>query len=219
MTPLDSLSRADAPVIRVAVVDDHLFYREGIRALLISVDDFEVVGEAARGDEVLGLLDEVRPDVVLLDLGLPGRSGLALLPEIRARWPATAVVVVTMDDEDASIRAALQRGAAGYLLKDAGASELHRALKGAVERQFTLSSSLTDRLPVMVGEERQRTAEGPTNLTPREHSMLEELAKGKSNAQIAQKHGVSAKTIRNQLSLLYTKLAVTDRSQAVLLAA
>lgn len=206
-------------MIRVVIVDDHLFYREGIRTLLEADGECEVVGEAAHGDEVMAVLADVQPDVVLLDLGLPGRSGLALLPEIRARWPSMAVVVVTMDDEDTTVRTALQRGARGYLLKDAGTGELSRALKGAVERQFTLSSSLTDRLPELIGGEAQASSSRvPANLTPRERSMLKQLAMGRSNAQIAQSHGVSAKTVRNQLSLLYTKLAVEDRSRAALLA-
>ena len=206
-------------MIRVVIVDDHLFYREGVRTLLNAVDEFDVVGEAAHGDEVMSILAEAHPDVVLLDLGLPGRSGLSLLPEIRARWPQLAVVVITMDDEDSSVRTALHRGALGYLLKDAGAAELHRALKAAVDRQFTLSSSLSGRLPALMGgESRHRAAPGVVDLTPRERSMLEQLAKGSSNGQIAQSFGVSVKTVRNQLSLLYTKLAVTDRSQAALLA-
>ncbi len=206
-------------MIRVVVVDDHLFYREGVRALLGDFDDTEVVGEAAHGDDVLDLLTQVHADVVLLDLGLPGRSGLSLLPEIRSRWPGTAVVVVTMDDEDSSVRTALQRGAVGYLLKDASATELHRALTAAAEGQFTLSSSLTARIPALMGErERGSPARTVRLLTPRERSMMELLAKGRSNDEIAQSFGVSTKTVRNQLSLLYTKLAVSDRSQAVLLA-
>lgn len=206
-------------MIRVMIVDDHVFYREGIRTILSSGDDFEVVGEAAHGDEVMSVVGEVRPDVVLLDLGLPGRSGLSLLPEIGSCWPEVAVVVITMDDQSSSVRTALQRGALGYLLKDAGASELQRALKGAVERQVTLSSSLSDRVPALLGgQDRTSPGGGPYHLTPRERSMLDQLARGHSNAQIAQSFGVTPKTIRNQLSLLYTKLAVTDRSQAALLA-
>lgn len=206
-------------MIRVVVVDDHLFYREGVRALLSDFGDIEVTGEAAHGDEVLDLLAQVQADVVLLDLGLPGRSGLALLPEIRLRWPRMAVVVVTMDDEDSSVRTALQRGAVGYLLKDASSTELHRALTAAAEGQFTLSSSLTSRLPGLMGGREDRSP-GRTvgSLTPRERSIMELLAKGRSNDDIARSFGVSTKTVRNQLSLLYTKLAVTDRSQAVLLA-
>ncbi len=164
-------------------------------------------------------LVRVHADVVLLDLGLPGRSGLSLLPEIRSRLPGTAVVVVTMDDEDSSVRTALQRGAVGYLLKDASATELPRALTAAAEGQFTLSSSLTARIPALMGE---RGLDSPARtvrlLTPRERSMLELLARGRSNDEIAHSFGVSTKTVRNQLSLLYTKLAVSDRSQAVLLA-
>ncbi|MDP8961289.1 MAG: response regulator transcription factor [Actinomycetota bacterium] len=206
-------------MIRVVVVDDHLFYREGVRTLLGDFGDIEVTGEAARGDEVIDLLTQVQADVVLLDLGLPGRSGLALLPEIKLRWPRMAVVVVTMDDEDSSVRTALQRGAAGYLLKDASATELHRALTAAAEGQFTLSSSLTSRVPgLMGGREDRSPARGVPSLTPRERSIMELLAKGRSNDDIARSFGVSTKTVRNQLSLLYTKLAVSDRSQAVLLA-
>ncbi len=206
-------------MIRVVVVDDHLFYREGVRTLLGDFEDTEVVGEAAHGDDVLDLLTQVHADVVLLDLGLPGRSGLSLLPEIKSRWPATAVVVVTMDDEDGSVRTALQRGAVGYLLKDASATELHRALTAAAEGQFTLSSSLTARIPGLVGgQDHGRPGRTVDALSPRERSILALLAKGCSNDEIARSFGVSTKTVRNQLSLLYTKLAVTDRSQAVLMA-
>lgn len=206
-------------MIRVVVVDDHLFYREGVAALLAGFDDVEVVGEAAHGDEVVSVVATSRPDVVLLDLGLPGRSGLALLPEILERWPTIAVVVVTMDDDDSSIRAALHRGAVGYLLKDATAAELHRALTAAADGQFTLSASLAPRLPGLVaGSGRRPVRDGVVGLTPRELVLLGHLAEGRTNEEIARHLDVAPKTIRNQLSLLYTKLAVTDRSQAALLA-
>ena len=206
-------------MIRVVVVDDHLFYREGIRTLLGDFGDTEVVGEAAHGEDVMDLLAQVEADVVLLDLGLPGRSGLSLLPDIKSRWPDMAVVVVTMDDEDSSVRAALQRGAAGYLLKDASAGELYRALTAAVEGQFTLSASLSARIPRLMGaQEHAPAANAVGPLSPRERSMLGQLARGRSNEEMARSFGVSTKTVRNQLSLLYTKLAVTDRSQAVLMA-
>ena len=123
-----------------------------------------------------------------------------------------------MDDEDSSVRTALQRGAVGYLLKDASATELHRALTGGAEGQFSLSSSLLEcRVSWGVGKT-TRPARTVRSLTPRERSIVELLAKGRSNDDIARSFGVSSKTVRNQLSLLYTKLAVTDRSQAVLLA-
>lgn len=206
-------------MIRVLVVDDHLFYREGVAALLAGIDGVEVVGEAAHGDEVLDVLAACRPDVVLLDLGLPGQSGLTLLPQIRERWPDTAVVVVTMNDDDGSIRASLHRGAAGYLLKDASADELHRALSAAADGQFTLSASLAPRLPGLITSPRsQPEKDRIVGLTPREAVLLDHLAEGRTNEEIARHLGVAAKTVRNQLSLLYTKLAVTDRSQAALLA-
>lgn len=205
-------------MIRVVVVDDHLFYREGVAALLAGFDDVEVVGEATHGDEVMGVVADTRPDVVLLDLGLPGRSGLALLPEILERW-LTVAVVVTMDDDDSSIRAALHRGAAGYLLKDATAAELHRALTAPADGRFTLSASLAPRLPGLVaGAGSRPLRDGIVGLTPRELVLLGHLAEGRTNEEIARHLDVAPKTIRNQLSLLYTKLAVTDRSRAALLA-
>lgn len=207
-------------MIRVVVVDDHLVYRRGVATLLSDADDIEVVGEAANAADALACIVDQQPDVVLLDLGLPDRSGLALLPELRERWPALAVVVVTMDDEDGSIRAALNRGASGYLLKDASASELRRALTAAAEGQFTMSSSLAGRLPGLVGDRRT----GPDDeglrrlgLGARDRQLLDHLARGFSNDEIARVLGVAPKTVRNQLSLLYTRLAVSDRSQAALL--
>ena len=208
-------------MIRVVIIDDHLVYRRGVATLLADATDIEVVGEAADAAGALSTIAATRPDVVLLDLGLPDRSGLALLPELRTRWPALAVVVVTMDDEDASIRAALHRGASGYLLKDATAAELHRALAAAADGQLTLSASVSARVPALVADPISASSDDRlrrVDLTARDRQLLDQLARGRSNNEIARQLGVAPKTIRNQLSLLYTRLAVTDRSQAALLA-
>jgi DNA-binding NarL/FixJ family response regulator len=207
-------------VIRVVIVDDHLVYRRGVASLLADSGDVEVVGEAADGRSALACVAATQPDVVLLDLGLPDRSGLALLPDLRSRWPNVRVVVVTMDDEDASIRAALHRGAVGYLLKDATAAELHRALTAAVEGQLTLSASVSGRLAALITDRPATAADDldRLGLSARDRRLLEFLAQGFSNERIARELGVAPKTIRNQLSLLYTRLGVAERSQAALLA-
>lgn len=207
-------------MIRVVIVDDHLVYRRGVTALLADATDIEVVGEAADGQEALACIAAQQPDVVLLDLGLPDRSGLALLPDLRARWPHVRVVIVTMDDEDTSIRTALHRGATGYLLKDATASEIHRALTAAVDGQLTLSASVSGRLAALIADRPGVAAAEELHrlgLSVRDRQILELLARGRSNEQIARELRVAPKTIRNQLSLLYTRLGVADRSQAALL--
>lgn len=205
-------------MIRVLVVDDHLLYREGVRALLATFDDIEVVGEAADGNDVADAVTASHPDAVLLDLGLPGRTGLALLPELRDRWPTLAIVVVTMDDEDDSIRVALRRGARGYLLKDAGAAEIHRALHAAVDGAVTLSASLTARVPALIDPAPRidRSATAQLHLTPGEEQVLQHLADGHTNQEIAEALHLAPKTVRNRLSTIYAKLDVVDRSQAAL---
>lgn len=205
-------------MIRILVVDDHPSYREGVRALLGAFDDVDVVGEAADGNHVVDVVDASRPDAVLLDLGLPGRSGLALLPELRNRWPTLAIVVVTMDDDDESIRIALRRGARGYLLKDAGAAEIHRALHAAVSGGVTLSATLAERVPALIdpGPRVDHSATGRLRLAPSEEQVLHHLATGSTNQQIADALHIAPKTVRNRLSSIYAKLGVVDRSQAAL---
>lgn len=207
-------------MIGVVVVDDHLVYRAGVRSLLSTFDDVEVVGEASDSSEATVVIAETRPDAVLLDLGLPGRNGLDLLPELKERWPSLAIVVVTMDDDDESIRIALRRGAGGYLLKDAAAAEIHRTLHAAVGGAVTLSSSLAGRVPKLVDAipRLDRSTTASLHLTPGEVQVMHLLATGRTNHEIADTLHIAPKTLRNRLSSIYTKLCVADRSQAALMA-
>jgi len=201
-------------VISVLVVDDHVFYRQGIRTLLDETDDIKVVSEASSGDEALAQLSATSPDVVLLDVRMPGLDGIEVCRITRRNHPAVAIVIVTMFDDDDTVLEALRAGAHGYVLKDATLEELSRAIHAVHDGQAIFSPGISGKLVGLLdpGREQQR----PANLTRREAQILELLAGGQTSDQIASRLGISTKTVRNALSVIYTKIGVLDRTQAAI---
>lgn len=202
--------------IRVVVVDDHMVFREGLRALLGRIDDIEIVGEAATTQEAINMAEGVQPDVVLMDLNLPGHGGEVATTTILAAHPEMAVLVLTMHSDDAHLRHALNAGARGYLLKDAEPDAIIRAIVAVNEGQAIFDPGIAPRVIAATGASQ---AGRPFRiLTEREYEILDRLARGLRNDAISARMGISIKTVQNNVSTILLKLGATDRAQAVVLA-
>ena len=202
--------------IRLVVVDDHMVFREGLRALLGRVDEIDIIGEAATTQEAIEVTENLRPDVVLMDLHLPGGGGEVATTTILTAHPEVAVLVLTMHSDDAHLRHALNAGARGYLLKDAEPDAIIRAIVAVSEGQAIFDPGIAARV---IAATVAPHAERPFPvLTEREHEILDRLARGLRNDAIAARMGISIKTVQNNVSTILLKLGATDRAQAVALA-
>ena len=199
--------------MRVLIADDHLFYREGLRVMLGAVPEIQLVGEAATGDEAIERALALQPDVVLMDLKMPGASGIEATRRIVRESPRIGVLVLTMFDDD-SVFAAMRAGARGYLLKDARLEDVVRAIDAVGRGEAIFSPSVAGRLLAYFASNRPVTMAFP-ELTEREHEILGLIAHGRTNEQIAEQLVVSIKTVRNHVSTIFSKLQVADRAQAV----
>jgi DNA-binding NarL/FixJ family response regulator len=195
---------------RVLVVDDQRLVREGLTALLELVDDLELVGVAEDGARALALVAEHRPDVVLMDLRMPGMDGVEATRRIRREHPGVEVVVLTTHADDKSILAALRAGARGYLTKDAGVAEIARAVAAAAAGQALLDPQVQARLLQGLTDDRS-----PGPLTERETEVLALIAGGLSNAEIASRLVVSEATVKSHVNRIFAKTGARDRAQAV----
>jgi DNA-binding NarL/FixJ family response regulator len=204
--------------IRVLIADDHPMFRFGMRALIESEDEFEVVGEASTGTEAVALTSDLAPDVVLMDITMPTLNGIEATRQIISRNPDTGILMVTMLDDN-SLFAAMRAGARGYLLKGADGEETLRAIRAVANGEAIFSPAIAARMAEVFATspqvEKTPRAAFP-ELTPREHEILELIADGKSNAEIAEKLTLSLKTVRNHVSNILNKLQVSDRLQAAL---
>jgi DNA-binding NarL/FixJ family response regulator len=205
-------------MIRVAVVDDHALVRQGILGLLALSDDIEVVGEAADGDQALALLDEVAVDVLLLDLIMPRRDGIATLEALDERGDPPATLVLTTFDDTELLLGAMRAGARGYLLKDVTLDSLLAAIRALAVGGTFLQPALTEGLlrAVHTSPPRVYGVGRPPPLTRRELDVLRLAASGLSNAEIADALVLAVGTVKNHVSNVLVKLGVRDRTQAVL---
>ena len=202
--------------IRVLIVDDHPLFRFGMRTLLETENGFEVVGEAATGQEALALTNQLLPDVILMDISMPGLSGIETTRRILDQHPQTGILIVTMLDDD-SLFPALRAGAHGYLLKGADGDETLRAIRAVANGEAIFSPSIAERLAQVITSQPAPAAPSPfPELTNRELEVLGLMAQGLSNAQIAERLTLSLKTVRNHVSSILNKLQVSDRFQAAL---
>jgi NarL family two-component system response regulator LiaR len=197
--------------IRILIVDDHGVVRQGLRMYLALDPELEVAGEAANGAEALRLAHELEPDVVLMDLLMPVMDGIAATEAIRRELPEVEVIALTSVLEDSAVYGAMRAGAIGYLLKDTEADELCRAIKAAAAGQVQLSPPVAARLLREVPPPSHREP-----LTERETEVLQQLAQGKSNKEIAAALVIAEKTVRTHVSNILGKLGVASRTQAVL---
>ena len=198
--------------IRLLVVDDHPVVRDGLKGMLASQDDLELAGEAEDGKEAVRLADVLRPDVILMDLRMPGMDGTTAIGKIRELWSEANVLVLTTYEADADIVKAVTAGASGYILKDAPRAEIFRAIRAVADGQSYLSSSVAGRLM-----DRVRSPDDEA-LSGREVEVLDLVSKGKSNKEIARHLRLSEATIKSHLLHIFAKLGVNDRTQAVTLA-
>lgn len=201
--------------IRVVVADDHPIVREGLRALIETSTGIELVGEATNGDEAVEVTQRLRPDVVLMDLAMPGRNGIEATREIVAKGWASAVLVLTMFTDDESIFAAMRAGARGYLLKDADRDAMRRAIEGVGNGESIFGAGVAQRMVGFFARARELGVQPFPELTDREREVLEELARGSDNTTIASRLGISLKTVRNHVSAILGKLMVVDRAHAI----
>ncbi len=203
--------------VRVLIADDHPLFREGMRGRLDRVADVAVVGEAASGDEAVELAHKLEPDVILMDIKMPGLNGIEATREIQRASPQIGVLVLTMFEDDDSVFAAMRAGAKGYLLKDSGGEGVVHAIRAVASGEAVFGPGVAER---MIGFFSAPRAAAPQRafpeLTEREEEVLSLVAQGKSNQEIARQLFVSLKTVRNHVSNILLKLQVADRAQAVI---
>ena len=202
--------------IRVLIADDHPVFRDGLRVLLEATPDTTLVGEAATGDEVVALAPMLEPDVILMDLKMPGLNGIEATRRIVAALPHIGILVVTMFEDDGSIFAAMRAGARGYLLKGADREEMLLAIRAVARGEAIFGPAIARRLMTFFAAPAPAApAQAFPDLTEREHEILALIAAGRNNQEIADRLYLSLKTVRNYVSNIFGKLQVADRAQAI----
>lgn len=203
--------------IRVLIADDHAFFRDGLRGLLRLVPEVEVVGEAATGTEAIRQAAALQPDIILMDLQMPDLNGIEATQRILQRSPHIGILVLTMYEDDDSVFAAMRTGARGYLLKGADRLEIGRAIRAVGSGEAIFSPAIAQRLTQYFAAIAPRApAQAFPELSDREQEVLELIAQGLNNGEIAVRLHVSEKTIRNHVSNIFNKLQVADRAQAII---
>lgn len=201
--------------IRVLIADDHKLFRQGLKSLMKTREDWvEVVAEASTGREALELVEELHPDVVLMDIYMPEGDGLETTGQIRQRFPKTNVVMLTSSEEDEHLYQAVQLGAAGYLLKSLDADELFNLLEGVMHGEAAMTRAMAAKLLRGVARRSVNADRGEESLTERELVVLRLVASGASNAQIAEELCISINTVKSHLRSILEKLQLDNRTQA-----
>jgi DNA-binding NarL/FixJ family response regulator len=202
---------------RVLIADDHTLFRDGVRALLDSASDIELVGEAATGEEAIALASSLQPDLIIMDLQMPVVNGIEATRQIVRASPHINILVVTMFDDDHSVFAAMQAGARGYLLKGANHTEMLRAIRAVASGEAIFSPAIAARLIDYFANLRPiAPPQVFPELTDREREILRMIARGDKNAEIATQLVLSPKTVRNHITNILSKLQVADRAEAIL---
>ena len=202
-------------MIRLLIVDDHPAFRRGLELMLSDVDDIEVVAQAASGEEAVELAVQATPDVVLMDLRMPGLDGIECTRRLKRLHSSLSVVVLTMFEDDASVFAAMRAGARGYVLKGADQDEIERAVRAAAAGEAIFGPAIADRVILHFAQGGEHPRATFPSLTQREREVLSLIANGKGNAAIAHELGINLKTVRNHVSNVFTKLHVSDRASAI----
>lgn len=202
--------------IRIIIADDHTLFREGLTVLLDSVTDIQVIAAVEDGQQVIEAAAKFAPDVILMDLQMPKVNGIEATRQIIESNPRTGVIVVTMFEDDDSVFAAMRAGARGYILKGADQNDVIRAIQAVARGEALFGPSVATRLMSYFTQPVKSLPQSFSELTQREREILEAIAKGLNNAQIAENLSISQKTVRNHVSNIFNKLQVTDRVQAAL---
>lgn len=207
--------------IRLLIVDDHTLFREGLRALFSVMEDIELVGEATTGVEAVDLAEKLQPDVILMDIDMPGMGGVEATRSILRQTPSAGIVMVTMLEDDASVFSAMRAGARGYVLKGAQPNELLETIRFVASGQVLFGPAIAARMMRFFTEQEARfkaslPREAFPELTPRELEVLELIAQGDNNSEIAKRLVISEKTVRNHITNIFSKLQVADRAQAII---
>lgn len=202
--------------IRILLVDDHPLFREGVAASLASADDFEVVAHAGSGEEAIELAGLLQPELILLDVSMPGMGGIAAVAPIIAEVPDARIVMLTMAEDPELLMAALKAGAHGYVLKGVSSGELRLILRRVADGEAYVSPSLAAEM--LIEFSRPRQADTLERLTPRETEVLNLLRRGLTNREIGLQLHLAEKTIKHHMSVILQKLQVRSRTEAVLLA-
>ncbi|MGN6686870.1 MAG: response regulator [Actinomycetales bacterium] len=207
--------------VRVVVADDHPVFREGLVTILGDLDGVDVVAEAGDGEAAVAAAREHRPDVVLMDLRMPGVGGVEATARIQASWPEVAVLVLTMSEDDESVYAALRAGARGYLLKEAAKDDIARGLRAVARGEAVFGPRVSAKVLAYFASARPWTDTGAVpfpQLTDREREILDHVARGDTNTVIARKLFLSEKTVRNHVSAVMGKIGADNRAAAVAMA-
>lgn len=202
--------------IRLFIADDHTLFREGVRALLSATTDIACVGEAATGEEAVRQIESLQPDVVLMDINMPGINGIEATRRVLREYADVGIIMVTMLEDDASIFAAMRAGARGYVLKGANHQELLQSIRSVARGQVLLGAAIATRMTQFFAKAQRTDAEQPLpELTEREREILNLISHHYTNPEIAQQLGIGDKTIRNHVSNIFNKLQVATRAQAI----
>ncbi len=202
--------------IRTLIADDHTLFRDGLRALFASLPDLEVVGEAATGEQVIAQSAALQPDVILMDIQMPGINGIEATRRILHASPHIGIIVVTMFEDDDSVFAAMRAGARGYVLKGADQAEMLRAIRAVASGDALFSAAIAKRMiNYFAAPMPALPAQIFPELTEREREVLNLIAQGYNNTEIAERLTLRQKTVRNHVSNIFSKLQVADRAQAI----
>jgi DNA-binding NarL/FixJ family response regulator len=201
--------------IRVLLCDDHTILRDGLRNLLNSEEDIEVVGEAADGHQAIEAVRALQPDVVIMDINMPNLGGVEAVEQLTAELPELRILILTMFNHDEYLYRTIRAGAQGYLLKDAPVSEVVDAIRTVMNGGSVLNASLTNKLMTSFREQKNEE-DTVERLSPREHEVLTALVQGLSNKEIADKLFISETTVKLHISNIFKKLGVKSRSQAIM---
>lgn len=201
--------------LTILIVDDHPLFRKGLRALLGTLPQVQVVGDAASGSEAVRLAEQLQPSLVLMDLQMPEGDGLSATRQIAATTPACHILVVTMFDDDDSVFAAMRAGARGYVLKDMDDDEMTRAILAVGHGEAIFSPAIAARMMTFFASRPTHAPELFPDLTESERNVLRLMARGLANDAIAAQLAFSPKTVRNYISNIFSKLQVADRAQAI----